>query len=101
MDNRSARATSRTTGRTRGADAGQWSAGAQRGDPVAMDELSRALLPAAQRDVIVVIDLLGLPAERAAERLGIGVRAAKSRLHRARKALAAAIASPPPERKTA
>ena len=57
-------------------------------------------LPAAQREVIVLIDLLGLPAERAGERLGIGVRATKSRLHRARRALAAEIA-PLPERKTA
>lgn len=51
-------------------------------------------LPAAQREVIVLIDLLGLPAGQAGERLGIGVRAAKSRLHRARRALAASIASP-------
>lgn len=194
MGNRSARAASRAAGRTRGADLGLWFAGAQRGDPVAMDELLRALLPtarrfaarscrtredaedaaqdalialvrrvgavraaeaitswlfvairnsclrrvpavtlvpldiapepvsadpagvvvdrvvvaealaglpAAQREVIVLIDLLGLPAERAAERLGIGVRATKSRLHRARRALAAAIAPPPQERKTA
>ena len=48
-------------------------------------------LPAAQREVIVLVDLLGLPAERTAQRLGIGVRATKSRLHRARRALAAAI----------
>ena len=48
-------------------------------------------LPAVQRDVIVLVDLLGLPAERTAQRLGIGVRATKSRLHRARRALAAAI----------
>ena len=51
-------------------------------------------LPAARREVIVLIDLLGLPAGQAGERLGIGVRAAKSRLHRARRALAASIASP-------
>ena len=50
-------------------------------------------LPAAQRDVIVLIDLLGFPAERAGARLGIGVRATRSRLHRARRALAASIAS--------
>jgi RNA polymerase sigma factor (sigma-70 family) len=50
-----------------------------------------AALPAAQRDVIVLVDLLGLPAERTAQRLGIGVRATKSRLHRARRALAASI----------
>jgi RNA polymerase sigma factor (sigma-70 family) len=58
-------------------------------------------LPAAQRDVIVLIDLLGLSAERAGERLGIGVCATKSRLHRARRALAASLASPPSARKTA
>lgn len=50
-------------------------------------------LPAAQRDVIVLIDLLGFPAERAGARLGIGVRATRSRLHPARRALAASIAS--------
>jgi RNA polymerase sigma-70 factor (ECF subfamily) len=58
-------------------------------------------LPTAQREVIVLIDLLGLSAEQAAERLGIGVRAAKSRLYRARRALAAAIASPVTDRRTA
>jgi len=187
-------AASRKTGRTHGGDLGQWLEGAQRGDPVAMDGLLRALLPtarrfaarscpthedaedaaqdalfalvrrvgalraaeaitswlsvtirnaclrrvsgvilvpldmapesaggdladvvvdrvvvaealaglpAAQRDVIVLIDLLGLPAERAGERLGIGVCATKSRLHRARRALAASLASPPSARKTA
>jgi RNA polymerase sigma-70 factor (ECF subfamily) len=53
-----------------------------------------AALPAAQCDVIVLVDLLGLPAERTAQRLGIGVRATKSRLHRARRALAASISEP-------
>jgi RNA polymerase sigma-70 factor (ECF subfamily) len=53
-----------------------------------------AALPAAQREVIVLVDLLGLPAERTARRLGISVRAAKSRLHRARRALAASISEP-------
>lgn len=53
-----------------------------------------AALPAAQREVIVLVDLLDLPAERAARQLGIGVRAAKSRLHRARRALAALIGQP-------
>jgi len=51
-------------------------------------------LAAPQREVIVLVDLLGLPAERTAERLGIGVRATKSRLHRARRALAASIGNP-------
>ena len=50
-----------------------------------------AALPVAQREVIILIDLLGLSAERTAQRLGIGVRATKSRLHRARRALAAAL----------
>ena len=50
-----------------------------------------AALPASQREVIVLVDLLGLPAERTAQRLGIGVRATKSRLHRARRALAASL----------
>ena len=53
-----------------------------------------AALPAAQREVVVLVDLLGLPAERTARRLGIGVRATKSRLHRARRALAASISEP-------
>jgi RNA polymerase sigma factor (sigma-70 family) len=50
-----------------------------------------AALPTAQREVIVLVDLLDLPVERTARQLGIGVRAAKSRLHRARRALAALI----------
>lgn len=50
-----------------------------------------AALPAAQGEVVVLVDLLGLPAERTAPRLGIGVRATKNRLHRARRALAASI----------
>jgi DNA-directed RNA polymerase specialized sigma24 family protein len=54
-----------------------------------------AALPAAQRDVVVLMDVLGLPAERTAQRLGIGVRATKSRLHRARRALAASMISEP------
>jgi RNA polymerase sigma factor (sigma-70 family) len=53
-----------------------------------------ASLPQSQRDVVVLIDLLGLPAERAAMRLGIGVGATKSRLHRARRALATVLDEP-------
>lgn len=53
-----------------------------------------AALPATQREVIVLVDLLDLPVERTARQLGIGVRAAKSRLHRARRALAAVIGQP-------
>lgn len=54
-----------------------------------------AALPSAQREVIVLVDLLGLPIERAADRLGIGERATKSRLHRARRALAVELADSP------
>lgn len=53
-----------------------------------------AALPAAHREMIVLVDLLDLPAERAARQLGIGVRAAKSRPHRARRALAVLIGQP-------
>jgi RNA polymerase sigma factor (sigma-70 family) len=53
-----------------------------------------AALPVQDREVIVLVDLLGLPAGRTAQRLGIGVRATKSRLHRARRALAASIGEP-------
>ena len=53
-----------------------------------------AALPAAQREVIVLVDLLDLPLERTARQLGIGVRAAKSRLHRARRALAGLLGQP-------
>lgn len=52
-----------------------------------------AALPAAQREVVVLVDLLGLPAERTAQRLGIGARATRSRLHRARRSLAASIST--------
>jgi DNA-directed RNA polymerase specialized sigma24 family protein len=53
-----------------------------------------AALPAAQREVVVLVDLLDLPVERTARQLGIGMRAAKSRLHRARRALAALLGQP-------
>ena len=48
-------------------------------------------LPSTHREVIVLVDLLGLPIDQVATRLGIGERAAKSRLHRARRALAEAL----------
>lgn len=48
-------------------------------------------LPATQREMIVLVDLLDQPVEWTAGQLGISVRAAKSRLHRARRALAAVI----------
>ena len=53
-----------------------------------------AALPAAYREVIVLADLLDFPVERTARQLGIGERAAKSRLHRARRALAGLIGQP-------
>ena len=43
----------------------------------------------------MLVDLLGLPAERTAARLGIGVRGTKSRLHGARRALAATVMAEP------
>lgn len=72
----------------------------RRADPGAMpDELverlelgaaiQRALgtLPPAQREVVMLRDVEGLPAAEVAKVLGIGERAVKSRLHRARLAL--------------
>jgi DNA-directed RNA polymerase specialized sigma24 family protein len=53
-----------------------------------------AALPAAYREVIVLADLLDFPVERTARQLGIGERAAKSRLHRARRALARLLGQP-------
>jgi DNA-directed RNA polymerase specialized sigma24 family protein len=53
-----------------------------------------AALPAAYREVIVLVDLLDFPVERTARQLGIGERAAKSRLHRARRALAVLLGQP-------
>jgi RNA polymerase sigma-70 factor, ECF subfamily len=51
--------------------------------------VTRALsaLPAAHREVLVLRDMEGLTAPEAGEVLGLGVRAVKSRLHRARVAL--------------
>jgi RNA polymerase sigma-70 factor (ECF subfamily) len=46
-----------------------------------------ATLPPAQREVLVLRDIEGLPASEAAAVLGLGVAAVKSRLHRARTAL--------------
>lgn len=53
-----------------------------------------AALPAAYREVIVLVDLLDFPVERAARQPEIGERAAKSRLHRARRALAGLLGRP-------
>jgi len=51
--------------------------------------LARALatLPAAQREVVILRDVEGLPAAEVAAVIGIGERAVKSRLHRGRTAL--------------
>lgn len=50
-----------------------------------------ASLPPAQREVILLRDVEGLPAREVAKTLKIGERAAKSRLHRARTALRDAL----------
>ncbi|MCC6349561.1 MAG: sigma-70 family RNA polymerase sigma factor [Candidatus Eisenbacteria bacterium] len=50
-------------------------------------ERAIAALPAAQRDVVVLRDVEGLTAAEVGRILGIGERAVKSRLHRARLAL--------------
>lgn len=61
-------------------------------------ELRRALegaiaaLPPSQREVLVLRDVEGLSAKEVGEQLGLGERAVKSRLHRARVALRAALA---------
>ena len=90
----------------------RWFVAAPRGDPEAVDGLLRAVfptaqrsrlsaaqadlaaLPAARREVIVLVDLLDLPIERTARQLGIGVRTATGRWHQARRALAALIEQP-------
>ncbi|HET9326123.1 MAG TPA: sigma-70 family RNA polymerase sigma factor [Candidatus Eisenbacteria bacterium] len=56
--------------------------------------LDRAIasLPSGQREVLLLRDVEGLPASRVARALGLEVRAVKSRLHRARLALRAALA---------
>lgn len=53
------------------------------------EAIERAIvaLPAAQRDVLVLRDVEGLPAAEVAKIVGIGERAVKSRLHRARLAV--------------
>jgi DNA-directed RNA polymerase specialized sigma24 family protein len=53
-----------------------------------------AALPAAYREVIALVDLLDFPVERTAWQLAIGEPAAKSRLHRVRRALAALLGQP-------
>jgi len=51
-----------------------------------------AALPAAQRQVLVLRDLEGLSGEETAHALGLDLDAMKTRLHRARNALRAALA---------
>jgi RNA polymerase sigma-70 factor (ECF subfamily) len=60
------------------------------------ESLERAIaaLPAAQREVLVLRDVEGLPAKRVGESLGLSERAVKSRLHRARVALRQMLAPP-------
>lgn len=68
------------------------------------EALSRALdtLPEDYREVIVLRDMEGLPAQDAAAAVGVSLDALKSRLHRARSALRSALqpvfeaAAPPP-----
>jgi predicted RND superfamily exporter protein len=62
--------------------------------PTVVAAAALAALPAAQSEVIMLVDLLDLAVERTARQLGIGVRAAKSRLHRARRALAVLLGQP-------
>lgn len=52
-------------------------------------------LPDAQRDVLMLRDVEGRSAEEVARALKLGVRAVKSRLHRARVAVRRALATPP------
>ena len=56
-----------------------------------------ALLSAEDREVLILRDLEGLRGSEAAEVLGIGERALKSRLHRARLRLAVALRGFVPE----
>lgn len=51
-----------------------------------------ALLPAAQRRALLLIDVYGLTVERAADHLGVKPGTVKSRRHRARETVAAALA---------
>ena len=55
-------------------------------------ERAIASLPPAQREVLVLRDVEGLPAKQVGKILGLGERAVKSRLHRARVALREALA---------
>ncbi len=74
----------------------------ERGDPARLTEarelrevLERAIrdLPGAQRDVLMLRDVEGLPTREVARMLGMNQRAVKSRLHRARLAVRARVAA--------
>ena len=60
---------------------------AERRELAARLEQAIGALPVAQREVLVMRDVEGLSADEVARALGLGVRAVKSRLHRARLAL--------------
>jgi RNA polymerase sigma-70 factor (ECF subfamily) len=78
-----------------GADAGWGQPDVEAAAALAEDRrlLARALasLPLEEREVIVLRDVEGLSGEEAAAALGVGVAAMKSRLHRGRLRLAAAL----------
>jgi RNA polymerase sigma-70 factor (ECF subfamily) len=65
---------------------------AERGELRASLERGLARLPAPQREVVLLRDVEGRSAAEVARALGIGERAVKSRLHRARQALRAELA---------
>ncbi len=70
-------------------------------DELANQEVRRVLahalarLEPAHREVLLLRDVEGLTAPEAAERLGLGIQALKSRLHRAREALRAHLGARP------
>lgn len=80
------------------------------GDPVSVDEqlaargldpaLRRALaeLPPAQREVVVLADVMGVGHAELAERQGVAAGTIKSRLHRGHARLAELLAAEPPDR---
>jgi RNA polymerase sigma-70 factor (ECF subfamily) len=65
---------------------------AERGEIRAALRAALFELPPAYREAVILRDLEGLPAREAARVLGVGERALKSRLHRARLALKSALA---------
>ncbi|MCU0622356.1 MAG: sigma-70 family RNA polymerase sigma factor [Gemmatimonadaceae bacterium] len=75
------------------ADQAGWGDPAAAGGASSAERIGLALdaLPAGDRDVLVLRDIEGLAPDAAAEQLGLSVAAFKSRLHRARLKLAAAL----------